>query len=478
MRTFFAAALASLCACSFTPDVSSLKPKSSSDCPGQKACGYRCVALDDPSVGCSASACTPCPTGPTGTVAVCAASGVCGVQCASGLAAADGDPNHGCAASVDAFDASIPSDASDASIASDASDASIPSDASDASVPSDPENCGTQGHACEEGQACNNGLCDTGTAVASTGAAPRGLALTPTAYVWATDPPVAGGVTPKGALHYLGFKSGAQQVDVSGLGHASWVRATTGTEMVAVGGTSDIDGPMAWLVDPTQSPATMSNLGGGQGSYATLVGLELTPNWFVSAIRYPPSGGGLIDVESYSGSSLGINSGDDTFYSLGAGAGFLWTGERTGVDRLAGDAANYFDIVYGGGIDFSTLSTAPRPDRVTARATTGADAEAALEVYFADMTDGSIWTGRTTGYPNTTPPWRVVHGAGAKTQMDIAADDEGVVWSDYDKGEIWALPQGGSPYLLATGRPWAITLTSTRVYWTDVDAKAIRWVAR
>jgi hypothetical protein len=101
-----------------------------------------------------------------------------------------------------------------------------------------------------------------------------------------------------------------------------------------------------------------------------------------------------------------------------------------------------------------------------------------VDVYFADLTDGSIWMGRTTGHPNIEPPWRVVRGAGPRTQMDLAADEKGVVWSDYDKGEIWALPPSGQPYRLATGRPRAIVLTATRVYWADVDARAIRWVAR
>lgn len=56
-------------------------------CPaGEKACGSGCVRVDDPSFGCSATGCEPCPALPNVASYACSAEGACGVaECTAGF---------------------------------------------------------------------------------------------------------------------------------------------------------------------------------------------------------------------------------------------------------------------------------------------------------------------------------------------------------------------------------------------------------
>ncbi len=226
----------------------------------------------------------------------------------------------------------------------------------------------------------------------------------------------------------------------------------------------------------------------GAGSYGALVkGLVLLPSMMITGTDdgFPGSSSNYIESTSYDGNSTSVTgvNGGDPILALGlggtgsAGAPLLWAGFQGGVSRLE-DLLDGWDygVVSGAGVYFDALARKPVPARVAARP------DAALAdvfmVWFVDLTDGSVWKGRTLGRDGP-PPWRVVQGDGPRTAMDLAADAGGVVWSDLEAGQIWACQDDGHPYLLASGvKPWAIALTAERVYFTDVQAQAIRWVAR
>lgn len=448
--TILALALAAT-GCTLSPSLSGYEPKAAADCPGQKACGHRCVDVDDPEAGCGLATCAPCPAGPANTVPACGEGQACAMACLPGFAAGDGDPAHGCGLDVRA----------------------------------DASNCGALGHACAAGDACAAGLCPVRSLPIATGVAPRGLALGDggAAVGWAVDPPVAAGIQPVGALKVARL-DGTALPGAAGFGHATWVRGGGATQF-AVAGTDPTDDTvgLTWIFDPAApyldgngDPTTIEVRGGGQFDNR-VVGLALWPAWVVTAMS---PGYRLLqyqNYEGYSGGGLQLDDGNgglEEFHGLGEGAGFLWLGGAGGVYRLT-DAGG-IDTVPGGGVYFEPLAVPPRPHRIGA--TAGAGPADPIQVWFADLSDGSIWTGLTKGRPGDGP-WRLVRGDGPRTQMDLAADGQGAVWSDLDRGELWAVRLGGRPYRLASGvRPWAVALAVDRVYFTDVDAQAIRWVAR
>jgi hypothetical protein len=459
MRELVAASLLALSAwaCTWTPDVSSLKPKDAASCPGQKACGYRCVDEDDPAAGCRVDTCVACPAGPAHSVRYCDGLQQCALTCGPGWYAPDGDAGHGCVA------------------------ASI----------TDAAACGAPGHACGAGESCADGLCAVKDVETGGGVAMRGLAVWgPDTYAWTTDPAVAGGMVGRGVLHRV--IAGAPATAVTGLGHATWIRRYLGataepeaSQVIVAGSswqTSSEEWVGAFLVD-VRRDATARWLSGDIGE--RVVGVGLQGGWWMIA-ETPATSVGIsnslwwdaVDPEASGGG--GVFTFDGALASLGEGGGHLWAGAGDGIRRLEylglPGVSLGFDIIGDAGLWFTEMRRAPRPDRVTARA--GATPDDPFEVYFADLRDGSIWMGLTTGWG--ARPWRLVRGDGPRSQMDLAADARGVIWSDLDRGEIWeyAPDTGNPPFLLARGKPWAIALTADRVYWTDVEAQAIRSVAR
>lgn len=437
MRAILIATLLAAAACTVSPDVSEYEPKSAADCPGQKACGYRCVDLDDPEAGCTASSCEPCPGGAAHTAPVCVAGNACGTTCAAGFADCDGDPSTGC----------------------------------ELDVSSDAANCGTCGRSCAG--SCVDGECAAAVAtlVSASGEQPRGIAVAGSDLVWVTDPPVAGGMDPVGVL-YRAPLAGGTAAATTGFapGHGSWVTSAGGAR-VLVSGTEDTYGYYdCWYLDPADAAGTLRSLCGWRdfpstgvwGDYWAGFVTRTESDFYYENVANPLSGG----TASY---------WPDQLFTVTRGAGFFWVGTSGGIYRISeGDAGAGPDGVAGGGTYFDGLPTLPRPYRVAARSEATGDVKV---LYFVDLSDGSVWTGRTTGAGNN--PWRLVVGDGTRTQMDLAADDLGAVWSDYDRGEIWAVSAAGQKYRLAAGvRPWAIAITPTTVYFTDVDARAIRSVAR
>ncbi|HSM92846.1 MAG TPA: hypothetical protein VLT47_08135 [Anaeromyxobacteraceae bacterium] len=99
-----AAALAS--ACTFTIDPEKYAPKSAADCPGQKACGYKCVPADDPATGCGTPSCDPCP-GAANAITTCGDTGACALQCNLGWG--DCDAAVGCETKLDGTNPANPS---------------------------------------------------------------------------------------------------------------------------------------------------------------------------------------------------------------------------------------------------------------------------------------------------------------------------------------------------------------------------------
>jgi hypothetical protein len=458
MRELVLASLLAVTACTFTPDTKPYKPKGAADCPGQKACGYRCVEADDPAAGCAADTCQACPSGPAHSVPICNGVPACAFACADGYYPPTGDPRDGCQA-VAAGDAA---------------------------------NCGSPGHACGGGEACTDGLCPVADLHTGGGTAMRGLVvLSPTTYAWTTDPQVAGGVALRGTLHRV--VDGAARADVTGLGHATWVRKSMDPidayedYLVAVAG-NDPDGyEESWVLN-LQTEDAPRWYGGITGSH--LVGLALQSGWVVYATAPDsPDGSGEVGWEEYDPvrfadsywESGGDYGWDASVSGFGEGAGFLWLGSSAGVSRYGNlgrpqTGSWGYDLISGGGVYFEGMARAPRADRIAARP--GPTPDDAVEIVFADLRDGSVWMGLTIG--TSARPWRLVRGDGPRTQMDVVADDRAVIWSDYDRGEIWEFvsDSGAPPFLLARGKPWALALTPDRVYWTDTAAQAIRSVAR
>ncbi|MFO0585574.1 MAG: hypothetical protein U0229_25100 [Anaeromyxobacter sp.] len=444
-----------LAGCEWVPDVSKYEAKQASDCAaGQKACGYRCVALDDPGAGCAAETCAPCAAGGPNTVPVCNPA-ACATVCAPGFADCDAAP--GCEKAVSA----------------------------------DAANCGACGHACPVGVACVNGACDAlRTVVPDTGEAPRGLALYQAGIAWANDPAVTGGQTPKGQLNLQPVTSstpvtpGGAITHLAGVGHPTWLASLgTGRKELAVAGSDPADGgPKAWYVDTGVDAPALAWFGGGQASGA-IVGVALTDGFFVSATGPDQD---IFEFMSFDTNTTGGASGYGPITGLGSGGGadLVWLGE---AGRDPGGVYRFLDahdgwgpsVVSGGGIYFDLLPAGLQPEahRITARA--GATVDDPFTIWFTDFNDGSVWTGEATGR-TTAVPIRLVAGDGTRrTAMDIAADADGVVWSDLDKGEVWAVGNDGQQRRLVAGvRPWAIALTKTEVLFTDVDARRVRAVPR
>jgi hypothetical protein len=100
-RTLLAALAAALLAagCSLTIDPEKYAP---ADCPaGQKACGYKCVSVDDPATGCGGASCDACPAVGANSVPACDGSGSCGYACNPGWGDCLNGSVDGCEARVD-----------------------------------------------------------------------------------------------------------------------------------------------------------------------------------------------------------------------------------------------------------------------------------------------------------------------------------------------------------------------------------------
>jgi hypothetical protein len=63
--------------------------------PAQKGCNNTCVSKEDPSVGCGAETCSPCPAAGPNAAASCKA-GACSVACNTGFSDCDNNPANGC----------------------------------------------------------------------------------------------------------------------------------------------------------------------------------------------------------------------------------------------------------------------------------------------------------------------------------------------------------------------------------------------
>ncbi|HET9553874.1 MAG TPA: hypothetical protein VFP50_12965, partial [Anaeromyxobacteraceae bacterium] len=344
--------------CSFTPDVSSHRPKLAADCPGQKACGDRCVDQDDPVAGCGPVSCLPCPGAPANAVPICGAGATCGFACLPGFADCDGDPSSGCEKDVTADDAS----------------------------------CGACGHACA---GCAGGLCPVAT-VATTGTSPRGIAVQD-ALAW--------GEEASGSL-FTSSLTGQPLQSWNGFGSVSWVRtagksfAVAGTETLLGGG---VNGTV-WICTSGQTAGAKSLT----STQPEIVGLDAN-EFYVAHIADPQTVGYRAIVSPYFQDTVPFT---EPIHSVVRGAGGWFAGADTGLRRFT------IQGIVEPVVPFAGLARAPHPDRLAA-AGGPLSADPALtkpvDFVFADLSDGSVWHGRTSGTP-TELPYRLVHGDGPRTQ--------------------------------------------------------------
>jgi hypothetical protein len=294
---------------------------------------------------------------------------------------------------------------------------------------------------------------------------------------------VQGGVRPLGELRWTLASSLSTTGAVTDLGHPTWVRASGGRWLAAA--TVDPDGFTAVPLYDTQAGAPFVKVanGGHDAPPNVVSGLALTPDWVFSAEAPWDVAWSEPYGDNTSGSGINIQIADATnlpeglaaLYGVGEGAGRLWLGHGVGVSRLEVTPDWGYEVVAGGGVYFEALAARPEPSRIAARS--GPTPADPVEVYFADLTDGSIWMGLTTGAGNA--PWRIVRGDGPRTQLDLVGDEQGAYGADLDRGEIWAIERGGAVRRVATGvRPWALALDAGRIYWTDVDARQVRSLPR
>lgn len=389
MTTRLRAALLSLllaAGCSVSTD--ELKPKTAEECAAtsEKACGYRCVGWNDPATGCAATTCAPCPAGPAGEPAVCNAAGACTYV-----------PVTGC-----------PGTLADCDGVGDC----------ETDLSTDARHCGACGHGCFAGYPCGGGICQAQPLVGST-TAPRDVDCGPNGWLYWLD----------------------------GDGYLR------GGNVLAL-----YDDPVTTL---PPFPGAWRLAGDNVSSFEYVAGSDgvLDYIWEVDLTK----GLAAVAASEENLAITGVSSnGDHVYWTVGNGAWLQWFdvgyGGATTTPGYAPIAQSGRDVaaVMGGayfldGRDVGVIDETywdpyllrAGPHDAT-RIAVGLDAYGEVVVYTADEDTGQIY-----GLPKDGPVFLVWEGAGP-TYIDIAADGEGVYWTDWATATVRAYRNDGARYTLAT----------------------------
>lgn len=176
--------------------------------PCEKTCGGQCVSKEDPTVGCAAGSCDPCPARPN--AASSCTGGACSFTCNENFADCDANPENGCEKSV----ASDPANCGGCNTVCGTTNTAFPPTCNagkceftcntgfahcgtvaqagcETDLMTNPDHCGACGHSCLGG-ACEGGKCKP-FQLASIGNA-DGLAIDATHVYFGTNAPLIGRV--------------------------------------------------------------------------------------------------------------------------------------------------------------------------------------------------------------------------------------------------------------------------------------------
>jgi hypothetical protein len=406
-------------------DLAQYEPKTDLQCggwdTGLKACGYRCMPIDDPATGCWESevegVCNPCPL-PTAAqehaFAACETVTytypICGLACAAGWGDCNGDPSNGCETDLTTTAA----------------------------------HCGACGHACAT--TCTNGVCAPETFATLGLGAP-------------VDIDQAGGkvfvIDSGGALRDAANSAGAL---ASGLGAVKRLRMVSATEGWILGSwvsgslydaiwhyPDDSDGT-PWVTDTGIVDFTLTYSDSVPGATAWVA-------WVTSDY------GGIETVSTTNEFANGPWIEEGRFFTTvegdPTGGDIAFTGEASG-DLKVHDSSTY-----------SGLGGFAPPTRLAAYV----DGSGFVTVFSASAADGSVSIWSKGNYID-----RVIPGDGPTTKMDIHADADGVYWTDETAGVVrmWRASDEFVFDLARGGQPVAVTSDAGNVYWADTADDTIR----
>jgi hypothetical protein len=437
-RRLLAAAVLLLSGCMV--DTSELKPKSDAECfaLGQKACGYKCVAPTDPGTGCGEEQCMPCPAnGPANTAPTCDASLACAYACTAGWEDCDGLGSNGCEVFIAGSDAA---------------------------------NCGICGRSCLNG--CASGVCVPDTSV-STFDVPRGLAVQNGVVYFADS---------GGAINRLA--SGSSVVVVGTLSSGplgELVRGATSTELWAAGSLDTVvtaQHPFGWTLAL---------------HYVDLAATPLDPQ---AVDAYPPeTTASYIDGLAVSASgTVAFTDSDWSDVAYLWSGGTDWVGLASAVGRPRGVVAYGGDFYFGYSDNRGTLARAAdlfATEELGAEENiaTSAGTPSRLAVYDGPATANPIlfWASEDDGGVRAmelnggVPVIDLVQPpTGPTSRMSIAADADGVYWSNRDLGLLteWRASDGEIFAIGFSTAPWAVDALGTNVYWTDDYERRVYSVAK
>jgi len=438
-----AIALLSLAACVVKTD--ELKPKTAAECEalGEKACGYKCVAVDDPATGCGEARCTPCPAnGPANTVAACDDStDACTYACAQGW----GDCSGG-------------------------------TDGCETNVLDDPYNCGACGRVCPG--SCALGACAPLVQLDTTGFEPRGM------------------VNHRGGVFFVQWNADIYEQALRGIDGSYLAEQLGDVRWVA----SDPISDLIWMT--TSFPSTESALGFKFGIGGINPG-TLNGNWFpvldpIASSEYldgiaPTAAGPIlftssqdrdlfvfepwalpprttyIDLVATSGRPKGIahvSAFGRSFYVLGYSD---FGGTISMVEDVGGVISGESIVTHDPGVVLGT------PSRLAAWV---APLDATnVHLFWASEDDGSVWTapfGTWSSAQRVSPP------TGPTSLMDITADPDGVYWTNRSTGlvRMWDAWSGAVVTLARSTSPFGVAVSGSWVYWSDDVNQAIYWTSK
>jgi len=438
LRLPLAIALLSLAACVVKTD--ELKPKTDAECAalGEKACGYKCVAVDDPASGCGEDRCTPCPAnGLPHMVAACDTSDACGNACAAGW----GDCNGG-------------------------------NDGCEISLLDDPLNCGACGRTCPG--SCSLGACAPLVQLYTTGFEPRGM------------------VNHRGNLYFVQWSSDVYQQALRRAGDGAHLAEQLGDVRWLA---SDPISDRIWM---TASWPT----GGSPGFELGIVGIDPGPlNGYWFPVLEPIASSEYLDgIAATSGPVLFTSSQDRNLFVFDPWAapptttniGLLATsGQPKGIAHVSALSRSFYVFGYsdfGGTIsmveDVAGVISGEgvaagffvgTPSRLTAWVDPYNPAN--VHLFWASEDDGSVWE---SPFGDWSKARQIAPPTGPTSLMDITADDDGVYWTNRSTGlvRMWSVRWGTAVTLARSTSPFGTASDGSRIYWSDDVDQAIYWTTK